>query len=81
MCATSDTLSITAAAHKLVRIFDTVLRYGWAYQKRSEEEFTTEHRQRMEKQLHRRAKELGFEVVKVAEPSGGDAPVVSSASA
>jgi transposase len=73
--------AITAAAHKLARIFYTVMRYGVAYQKRSEEEFTTEHRQRMERQLHRRAKELGYEVVKVAEPSGGDEPVVSSASA
>jgi transposase len=62
--------AITATAHKLARIFDTVMRYGVAYQKRGEEEFTTEHRQRMERQLHRRAKELGFEVVEAADPPG-----------
>jgi transposase len=71
--------AITATAHKLARIFYTVMRYGVAYQKRSEEEFTTEHRQRMERQLHRRAKELGFEVVKAANPPGGGEPGVSSA--
>jgi hypothetical protein len=59
--------AITAAAHKLARIFYTVMRYGVAYQKRSEEEFATEHRQRLEKQLHRRAAELGYEVTKKPE--------------
>jgi len=50
--------AITATAHKLARIFYTVMRYGVAYQKRSEEAFTTEHRERQEKNLHRRAKEI-----------------------
>jgi len=40
-----------------------------AYQKRSEEEFVVDHRQRMEKSLHRRAKELGFELRKVELPA------------
>ncbi len=35
--------AITALAHKLARIFYTVMRYGVAYQKRSEEEFVNEH--------------------------------------
>jgi hypothetical protein len=34
---------------------------------------------RLERQLHRRAKELGFEVVKAADPPGGGEPGVSSA--
>ncbi len=52
--------AITATAHKLARILYTVMRYGVEYQKRSEEEFTAEHRKRMEKNLHRRAKELSY---------------------
>ena len=57
--------AITATAHKLAQIFDTVMRYGVAYQKQSEEEFVIAHRKRMEKNLHRRAKELGLELRKV----------------
>jgi transposase len=60
--------AVTAAAHKLARIFYTVMRYGVEYQKRSEEEFVIEHRKRMEKNLHRRAKELGYELRKIETP-------------
>jgi len=45
------------------------LLYGAAYQKRSEEEFVVDHRQRMEKSLYRRAKELGYELRKVERPA------------
>jgi hypothetical protein len=61
--------AITALAHKLARIFYTVMRYGVAYQKRSEEEFVDEHRRRQEANLHRRARELGYEVRKMEGPS------------
>jgi len=61
--------AITATAHKRTRILCTVMRYGVAYQKRSEEEFTTEHRERQEKNLHRRAKEMGYELRKVERPA------------
>ena len=60
--------AITATAHKLARIFYTVLRYGLVYQKRSEEEFVVNHRKQVEKNLHRRAKELGFELKKIEPP-------------
>ncbi len=60
--------AITALAHKLARIFYTVLRYGVEYQKRSEMEFVDEHRERQEKNLHRRAKELGYELKKLEVP-------------
>ena len=56
--------------------FYTVLRYGVEYQKRSEEEFTAEHRKRMEKNLHRRAKELGYEWKKIEVPAEEEASVV-----
>ena len=52
----------------LARIFYTVMRYGVAYQKKSEEEFVNEHQKRMEQNLHRRAKELGYELVKIEVP-------------
>jgi transposase len=61
--------AITATAHKLARIFYTVMRYGVGYQRRSEEEFVIEHRKRMEKNLHRRAKELGYELRKIEPPA------------
>ena len=59
--------AITATAHKLARIFYNVMHYGVDYQKRSEEEFVVEHQKRLEKNLHRRAKELGYELRKVGQ--------------
>jgi hypothetical protein len=41
----------------LAKIFFTVMRYGVADLKRSEDEFVAERRQRQEKQLKRRAKD------------------------
>ncbi len=58
-------MAITATAHKLARILYMVMRYGVAYQKRSEEEFVIDHRKPQEKNLHRRAKELGYELKKI----------------
>jgi len=60
--------AITATAHKLARILYTVMRYGVAYQKQSEEAFAMEHQQRQEKSLRRRAKELGNKLKKL-EPA------------
>ena len=65
--------AITATAHKLARIFYTVLRYVVEYRKRSEEEFTVEHRKRMKKNLHRRAKELSYELKKIEVPARSSA--------
>ena len=70
--------AITALAHKLARIFYTVLRYGVEYQKRSEEEFVDEHQKRMEKNLHRRAKELGYELRKIEKPKEASSVVEPS---
>lgn len=64
--------AVTATAHKLARIFYTVMRYGVAYQNQSEQEFVIEHRQRLEKSLRRRAKELGYELKKIETPAEGD---------
>lgn len=60
--------AITATAHKLARIIYNVVRYGVAYMQQTEAAYAAQVRERLEKQLRRRAKELGFEVKKSAEP-------------
>jgi hypothetical protein len=61
--------AITAAAHKLARIVYHLMRYGEAYVKQTEKQYAAEVRERQEKQLARRAKELGFELKKVEPPA------------
>ena len=60
--------AITATAHKLARIVYNLMRFGEAYMKRTEQEYAEQVRERLEKQLQRRAKELGYELRKV-EPA------------
>lgn len=60
--------AITAAAHKLARIVYHLVRYGRAYVKETEEAYAEQVRQRLEKQLRRRAKELGFELTRIDPP-------------
>jgi transposase len=57
--------AITATAHKLARIVYHLMRYGEAYVKQTEEAYAEQVRQRLEKQLARRAKELGYELKKI----------------
>jgi transposase len=62
--------AITAAAHKLARILYNLMRYGLAYVQQEEAAYAEQVRERLEKQLQRRAKELGFTLTKVAaEPA------------
>ena len=61
-------VSITATAHKLARIIYNLMRYGVAYSRQEEAAYAEQVRGRLEKQLHRRARELGFEVVKIEPP-------------
>ena len=56
-------------AHELARIVYNMMRFGVAYMKRDEEAYAEQVRERLEKQLKRRAKELGYEVVKVELPA------------
>ncbi|OWK38418.1 Mobile element protein [Fimbriiglobus ruber] len=60
--------AITATAHKLARIVYALLRHGVGYVKETAEAHADEVRRKMEKQFHRRAKELGYEVRKI-EPA------------
>lgn len=64
--------AITATAHKLARIVYALMRYGLTYVKQQEEEYAEQVHERLVKQLHRRAKELGYEVKKV-EPAAQQA--------
>jgi hypothetical protein len=45
-----------------------LVRYGVAYVKETEAAYAEQVRQRLEKQLRRRAKELGFELTKIEPP-------------
>jgi transposase len=60
--------AITATAHKLARIVYNLMRYGLAYVQQTEAAYAEQVRQRLEKQLRRRAKEMGFELTKIHPP-------------
>jgi transposase len=60
--------AITATAHKLARILYQLVRYGEGYVRQAEEAYAEQVRERLEKQLHRRAAELGYELRKIAVP-------------
>jgi transposase len=57
--------AITAAAHKLARIVYNLMRYGLAYVQQTEAAYAEQVRERQERQLQRRARELGFTVQKL----------------
>jgi transposase len=61
--------AITATAHKLGRIVYHLMRYGEGYVHQEEAVYAQQVRERLEKQLHRRARELGYELKKVESPS------------
>jgi transposase len=61
--------AITATAHKLARIVYNLMRYGVAYLQQTEAAYAEQVRQRLEKQLARRARELGYELKKVETPA------------
>jgi len=57
--------AITALAHKLARIVYNLVRYGLAYVQQTEAAYAEQVRERLEKQLRRRARELGYELHKI----------------
>src|SRR5262249_2725029 len=54
--------AVTATAHKLARIVYGMMRFGAAYVQETEAAYAEQVRARTEKQLRRRARELGYEV-------------------
>jgi transposase len=61
--------AITATAHKLARILYNLMRHGIAYMRKEESAYAEQVRDRLEKQLQRRAKELGYELKKLDPPA------------
>jgi transposase len=66
--------AVTATAHKLARIVYNLMRFGLAYVRQEEAAYAEQVRARLETQLHRRAKELGFRVVRVGPAAGEPSP-------
>jgi hypothetical protein len=64
--------AITATAHKLARIIYNLMRFGLAYSRQEEAVYAEQVRTRLEKQLQRRAKELGFTLVRNDSPAAED---------
>jgi transposase len=64
--------AITALAHKLARIIYHLVRCGLAYVQQTEAVYAEQVRERLEKQLRRRARELGYELHKI-EPQASPA--------
>jgi len=66
--------AITATAHKLARIIYNLMRYGLAYSQQEEAVYAEQVHARLEKNLHRRAKELGYELKKIESPIADSPP-------
>ncbi len=59
--------AITATAHKLARILYLLMRHGIAYMRQEEAAYAEQVRQRLERQLQRRARELGYELKRILQ--------------
>jgi hypothetical protein len=62
--------AVTATARKLAVLFYNTLRYGMAYHDTGASYYEEQYRRRLLKGLHRRAKELGYELVAVGATEG-----------
>ena len=71
--------AVTATAHKLARIVYHLVRHGAAYVKQTEAAYAEQVRERLEKQLRRRARELGFEVTRIEPPATAAAEPATTA--
>ena len=56
--------AITATAHKLARLIYRMLKHGTAYVAQGLEEYEQQYQQRVVKSLSRKARDLGYELVK-----------------
>ncbi len=59
--------AITATAHKLARLIYTMLKHGTAYVRQGMDEYEQQYHERAVKQMTRRAKALGYMLVKAPE--------------
>jgi transposase len=60
--------AITATAHKLARLIYSMLKHGTTYVAQGLEAYEQQYRERVVKTLSRRARELGYELVKPTVP-------------
>jgi hypothetical protein len=58
----------TAAVYQLARIVYGQVKHGWEDVKKAEEQYAAAVRERLEKSLHKKAKDLGCELVKAVAP-------------
>jgi len=63
--------AVTATAHKLAKLFYLMLKYGEAYVERGQDYYEKKHKDRVVKNLQRRAQQMGFKLVAV--PNSGSA--------
>jgi len=61
--------AITATAHKLARLVYSMLKHGTAYVTQGMEEYERRYKERVVKNLSRRARELGYTLVESAQPA------------
>lgn len=59
--------AVTATAHTLARLISTMLQHGTAYVRRGMDEYAQQYRDRVVKPMTRRAKALGYTLVKAPE--------------
>jgi transposase len=67
--------AVTAAAHKLARLVYWLLKHGTVYVKQTQEQYETQQREKMIRNLKRRAQQLGLvlsEAEKPAEATNGE---------
>jgi transposase len=57
--------AVTAAAHKLARLVYWMLKYGTAYVKQTQEQYEEQQRERLIRNLKRRARQLGLQISEV----------------
>jgi transposase len=55
--------AITATAYKLARIVYSMIKHGMPYAKKGMDDYEAEYKERQVRQLKKRAKELGFELI------------------
>jgi hypothetical protein len=70
MCARMDKAkAVTAAAHKLARLVYIMLTRGEEYTDQGQQYYEERYRERVVRQLSKRARELGMELVPNAQPA------------
>ncbi len=66
--------AITATAHKLARLVYSLLKHGAAYVTQGMDEYEQRYREKVVKNLSRRAKDLGYELVSLGGPAAEAVP-------